>query len=118
MANKNVAETVKLKRTSKYAELKKKGLCPMCGGKREDKAYVLCVMCRKYGRASYYRKLSKMSPEELSETYEHRRETVKKLKASRRAQGLCVQCGAVSPIHWLCEVCYDKRTGHGYSENA
>lgn len=93
---------------SRYKRLKDAGLCPCCGGKRDGKT-VCCSMCLAF-RKEYYRKHSaEQTPEERAYANKKKREHTNARNAFRRQQGLCIRCGAVSPIHWLCSVCYAKK---------
>ena len=85
------------------------GRCPRCGGTFDDKKYKICSLCRAYQRQYYRKTVEKQTPEEHAEFNARHGEAMKRLYARRRQQGLCTVCGAVSPTHWLCEVCYEKK---------
>lgn len=100
--------------TEIYQNRKAAGLCPFCGGKRENPRKSLCEKCLAYHRAYYRSRRERMTKDEKQQENARKLVSTKRLKASRRAQGLCVQCGAPSPVHWLCEVCYDKKKERGH----
>lgn len=85
------------------------GRCPRCGGTVDDKKFKLCSACREYQRKFYRKTVEKQTPEEHKKFNARCGEAMKRLYARRRQQGLCTVCGDVSPVHWLCEVCYAKR---------
>lgn len=95
--------------TELYRSRKAAGLCPVCGGEREDKKRSLCDKCRAYYRSYYGSMREKQTPEERQRFNDAKAVSSRNLVRRRRQQGLCVQCGAVSPVHWLCETCYTNR---------
>lgn len=95
--------------TRLYQSREALGLCPLCGKSREDEKYKLCESCRRYHRGYYKAMIEKQTPEEHREFNARKGKTQRARAYKRRAQGLCVQCGAVSPVHWLCETCYTNR---------
>ena len=100
--------------TELYRKRKAAGLCPMCGCERDNSKRAICSKCLAYQRNYYTTRRENQTPEQRDAENERKRIVTYASKIKRRQQGLCVSCGAVSPIHWLCEVCYDRRTGHGY----
>lgn len=94
-----------------YHARKAAGRCTYCGGKRDDKKYNLCNKCRAYHRERYRKTVEKQTPEQHKAFNEMHYASANARNAKFRQQGLCVRCGAVSPAHWLCEVCYAKKKG-------
>lgn len=93
------------------------GCCPRCGGVVDDKKFKICSLCRAYQRQYYRKSMEKQTPEERAAYNARHCEATNRLYARRRQQGLCITCGAVSPVHWQCEVCYQKRRAREH-ENA
>ena len=95
--------------TRVYRKRKAMGLCPVCGGERDDKHRSLCNNCLIYRRENYAKRCETQTPEEKKRVRLQKAQTQYARNQKLRQQGLCVRCGAVSPLHWLCEVCYAKR---------
>ena len=101
---------------TRYKRLKDAGLCPLCGGARDGKT-VCCSKCLAYQREYYKKYSAQQTAEERDYANNKKRERTNARNASRRQQGLCIRCGAVSPVHWLCSVCY-KKNKERKNENA
>lgn len=80
------------------------GLCPACGGNRDDK-YIYCLACRRRN-ADYARNTT---PTE--HTRESRRRTALKWYYDKKAKGICIKCGkraAMSGRTW-CAICAGRQ---------
>lgn len=89
------------------------GLCPKCGGDREDKRFKTCEICRKIDRVVQRVKLMRRTPEQREEYNKKRREALQ----AKHEQGICIDCGAPSPVHWRCDAC-NKRLREKYQQEA
>lgn len=96
-----------------YYRRKIAGLCPECGAEIDDKKFKLCSGCRKIGRLLYKIKRSEQTTEEREAFNKKRREYL----WAKHEQGICIDCGAPSPVHWRCDACskmaidrYKKKT--------
>lgn len=92
-----------------YNRRKAKGLCPGCGKNRKPDDGVFCQSCREKSRAKYRQKCMNETAEEKEARCSRNNQRQQSLIRKRRLQGLCAQCGAVSPLYFFCEVCKDKR---------
>lgn len=84
-----------------YYRRKIAGLCPECGAEIDDKKFKLCSGCRKIGRLLYKIKRSEQTTEEREAFNKKRREYM----WAKHEQGICIDCGAPSPVHWRCDAC-------------
>lgn len=91
------------KQRQRYQYLRERGLCPRCGGRRDD-GWIHCSSCREKERVA-----NRKTPNEMKRGY------VRKYREKCRKDGRCWICGA-----WLgsgrykrCQKCRDKdNKGH------
>lgn len=96
-----------------YYRRKSAGLCPECGAEIDDKKFKLCSGCRKIARFLYKIKKSSQTQEDREAFNKKRREYL----WAKHEQGICIDCGAPSPIHWRCDAC-NKRLREKYQQEA
>lgn len=105
--------------TKLYRSRKERGVCPVCGGYRDDKSKSLCSGCLKYRRAIYKTHTEKQTREEKWKRNLQKARTQGERNKRLREQGLCVRCQAPAPDHWECDACREKRrkwnAEHGYA---
>ena len=92
-----------------YNRRKEMGLCPACGLDRQPGDGVYCQRCLERQRAKYRQRCMTETLEQKEERLNRSNQRVKSLVHKRRMQGLCGQCGAVSPLYFFCDVCAAKR---------
>jgi predicted amidophosphoribosyltransferase len=87
----------------KHAERLSSGLCPKCGGKREDESFILCERCRDI-RRTYASRMSNTA----------RLVYLKRVIAKYIAEGRCSRCGGEidMPGRRLCSACAERRELH------
>lgn len=96
--------------SNKRDERRKAGLCTRCGGKREDKEYLMCEKCRensrRYAKEKSFKNPTLIDPERVIRDKERR----KKLIEHRKERGLCVYCGKENddPDRVSCRACRRK----------
>jgi hypothetical protein len=103
-----ISEAKESANTRLYRKRRAAGLCPLCGKKRDEAGKTTCSICREKRNARVRANREKKTPEEAFQDKVQHARNQRKYNYLRRLQGLCVVCGAVSPIHWFCEVCHDK----------
>lgn len=100
-----------------YNRRKEMGLCPACGNEPKPENGVYCEKCREKQRAKYKQRCMKETMTEKETRLDRDNRRVKSLVHKRRMQGLCGQCGAVSPLYFYCEVCAAKRKAWEVEQN-
>ncbi len=92
-----------------FRKRREQGICPQCGGERDDPKRNYCSACR-----AYHRMYNKIRREQQTPA-ERKAELVKKTAymteryRKLRMQGLCGHCGKVKTTKALCEACYAKQ---------
>lgn len=94
--------------TRLYHKRRDAGLCPRCGKERDEKGRTICSICRDKTNKRVRENKANRTPEQVFRDKIRRSHNQNKYNHMRRQQGLCVACGAVSPLHWRCDVCHDK----------
>ena len=93
----------------KRDQMMRNGLCPRCGGKREDPKRVLCAACREYGKMQKIRH-PPTKAENARDAQRHR----EKRKANREA-GLCACGREPTPGYRTCERCRERSRANARS---